>query len=218
MWGRSGISWSYQHHHHHQQPVHFQPAVSPHNFRNTPETQTVQGYVMHRNFDDPNFQTGFSLQREVLLSLRESFSEGGSKKWGEICSAKSEPVPWRYSCRWMEPCTFLSLGVNHPFRLDSQRFLRYSIHERVLTLTVTPAHSNSILRSNFIYTASAIGGNQSSRLWHREDIAPWALTSRDDTWMYLWICLQENRTRTRVKWKEELSARIILFFWRILRI
>ena len=46
-------------------------------------------------------------------------------------------------------------SVNHPFRLDSQRFLSYSIHMRVLTLAVTPAHSKSILGYDlFLYRLS----------------------------------------------------------------
>ena len=40
-------------HQHHHQPVHFQPAVAPHNYQHyTGNFNDMEGYVVHRNFDD----------------------------------------------------------------------------------------------------------------------------------------------------------------------
>ena len=89
--------------------------------------------------------------------------------------------------------------VNHPFRLDSQRFPSYSIHHtRVLTLAVTPAHPKRIL--DLFDTAPAIAGGQS--LSHEDtadegDIAPRPQRPHEDTWVYLWVCPHENSTRRR---------------------
>lgn len=52
--------------------------------------------------------------------------------------------------------------VNHPFRLDSQRFLSYSIHMRALTLALTPVHHRTFWDTIYFYAASATAGNQSS--------------------------------------------------------
>ena len=82
------------------------------------------------------------------------------------------PVP-AGSCG-RSPCLFFILKVclvDHPFRLDFQRFPSYSIHMRVPTLAVTPAHSWEHLGIRSIYTASATAGNQSARLQAGGDIA-----------------------------------------------
>ena len=44
---------NHRYQHQHQQPVHFQPAVAPHNYQqHAGNFNDMEGYVVHRNFDD----------------------------------------------------------------------------------------------------------------------------------------------------------------------
>ena len=54
--------------------------------------------------------------------------------------------------------------VNHPFRLDSQRFLSYSIRVSLNVGSNTSTFIKAFWGTIYFYTASATAGNQSSRL------------------------------------------------------